>query len=98
MDPNATLARIREVLQEMEVFPSPALAQELTELTRALDEWLSRGGFLPMPWVQLTSVVACSVSGCDAEVDTSEAGRELHLCATHVAQGQAMFAGVEEEA
>ncbi len=60
MDPNATLKRIREVSKSItEIFDSEHihegnkildLASELAELTTALDEWLSKGGFFPRDW------------------------------------------------
>jgi hypothetical protein len=45
MDPNATLAAIRELLAS----DTPDVI-ELAELMEALDMWLSRGGFLPTDW------------------------------------------------
>jgi hypothetical protein len=47
MDPNATLEQIRVLL----VFgDNEAVADELAELVSSLDEWLSKGGFLPQEW------------------------------------------------
>jgi hypothetical protein len=51
MDPNATLARIRQlttigkthVLKEDE-------STELVDLISALDEWIVKGGFFPRDW------------------------------------------------
>lgn len=43
MDPNAVLAEIRAYVKDDE---SP-----LAEAVIALDEWMSRGGFLPDAWV-----------------------------------------------
>lgn len=56
MDVNATLARIRVLTgwfldsdhERSGDFISNAL--ELAELNAALDEWLSRGGFVPDAW------------------------------------------------
>lgn len=45
MDPNATLAAIREITGRDE-HADP----ELAELVDALDQWLSKGGFLPAAW------------------------------------------------
>ena len=54
MDPNATLARIREIVRALNAASPPQdvapLAFELAELTEALDDWLSAGGFLPTGW------------------------------------------------
>jgi len=60
MDPNATLKRIREISKRItEILNSECihagnemldLASELAELTTALDEWLSKGGFFPRDW------------------------------------------------
>lgn len=50
MDPNTTLADIRE---SAEVFLSGAndeRAVALAEAVIALDEWLTKGGFLPADW------------------------------------------------
>jgi hypothetical protein len=60
MDPNATLKRIREISKRITgILDSEYihagnemldLASELAELTTALDEWLSKGGFFPRDW------------------------------------------------
>lgn len=56
MDPNETLARIRQLIDTefRDVENSPAVSRprlaELTEHFRALDDWLSRGGFPPEAW------------------------------------------------
>jgi hypothetical protein len=52
MDPNATLARIRAlVAQARDRGPLDGDdAEELAALVEALDEWLTRGGFLPVDW------------------------------------------------
>lgn len=55
MDLNATLRRIRTILAK---YPEPLpgdteweeAMEELADLTRALDEWLTGGGFLPIEW------------------------------------------------
>lgn len=54
MDPNATLAEMREQMDTVfggnaELFEEAAV--RLAELGASLDEWLSRGGFLPDDWV-----------------------------------------------
>lgn len=47
MDPNETLRRLRELcaLDNCRLF-----AEEIADLFEALDQWLSKGGFLPEPW------------------------------------------------
>ena len=49
MDPNATLARIRELTDPGTVIGHDEGA-ELAELVEALDRWLTRGGPLPEAW------------------------------------------------
>lgn len=52
MDPNETLRRIRELSRRI-LDDGPLndhVNEELAELCEALDEWLSRGGFLPKAW------------------------------------------------
>lgn len=52
MDPNATLTELRALTaanQDRE-FVSDHVCARIIELTAALDEWLSRGGFLPTAW------------------------------------------------
>ena len=51
MDPNATLKRIRQIIAEGDD-GSESLTEELPELVEALDEWLSKGGFLPLEWAK----------------------------------------------
>jgi hypothetical protein len=53
MDPNATLAEIREITslhQQGEIADALDSFDRLAELTFALDEWISKGGFLPAAW------------------------------------------------
>jgi hypothetical protein len=59
MDPNATLARLRHMVESVQggaYRESEAVANldELTELVAALDGWLSRGGFLPSDWERVS--------------------------------------------
>lgn len=49
MDPDATLTKIRELVSMLVDHPGEP-TRELAELAEALDEWLSRGGFLPEAW------------------------------------------------
>lgn len=52
MDPNATLASLREMIAEInDGKPAgSATAVRFAELVEALNEWLERGGFLPTDW------------------------------------------------
>jgi len=60
MDQNANLAEQREIVARIliqdEDSPywntgdSEGDAMRLAELTQAMDEWLTRGGFLPVDW------------------------------------------------
>lgn len=54
MDPDETLREIRDLTQRIEDTNDESetfdLAAALTERVRALDEWLSKGGFPPAGW------------------------------------------------
>jgi hypothetical protein len=57
MDPNATLAAIRELVKQIDNTDRGSanidlvdLALDLIELIDGLDQWLSKGGFLPSAW------------------------------------------------
>jgi hypothetical protein len=54
MDPNEALRRIRAAIADLQSAESSSAvsvaADELAEHTQALDEWMSRGGFLPTAW------------------------------------------------
>lgn len=54
MDPNQTLVEMRELIAKMtEGLYPPAMiaaAGELAEKFKALDYWMSRGGFAPEDW------------------------------------------------
>jgi hypothetical protein len=68
MDPNANLARQRELSQEILTIVDQCsddgeftedqelelvhLAANLAEHVQALDEWITRGGFLPEGWAK----------------------------------------------
>lgn len=53
MDPNAALAEIREITAHiLDGKPDSGQALRLAELSEALDEWLSKGGFLPSAWAR----------------------------------------------
>jgi hypothetical protein len=53
MDPNAALELIRRLVKESDTCTdnqAPHLLEQLAVAVDGLDEWLSRGGFLPDPW------------------------------------------------
>ena len=60
MDPNTRLAELRELVTmvalsggDMErTEPYPQAALELAEKFEELDEWITKGGFLPAAWQQ----------------------------------------------
>ena len=60
MDPNATLAEIRQLVQAVadgDTTNEDALA--LAAKFDELDEWLSTGGFIPKSWDTLPSESKC---------------------------------------
>lgn len=56
MDPNATLAVIRDLQNELasteDHITAHEIADELSGAIASLDYWLSNGGFLPEDWQQ----------------------------------------------
>ena len=54
MDPNEALKNARAlaaaILKDGETWDSATRAEELANAFEALDEWLSKGGFLPEAW------------------------------------------------
>lgn len=56
MDPNATLEEIRQIIQRADNECAAgndlqlADAHRLLDCVQALDEWISKGGFLPKAW------------------------------------------------
>ena len=55
MDPNATLEHIRDLAGVLRMYNgNPASkADELVDAINDLDEWLSKGGFLPDDWQEV---------------------------------------------
>lgn len=56
MDPNAALARIRELMSppvgmRITAYERGQRTSEMYRLVADLDEWLSKGGFLPSAWL-----------------------------------------------
>ena len=50
MDPNATLARLRDLLGEHDKPISVDEIDEVSTLFEALDDWMSDGNFPPTAW------------------------------------------------
>ena len=51
MDPNTNLKDQRDIIARIDTGEVDSyLFDRLIELTRALDEWLTNGGFLPSSW------------------------------------------------
>ena len=54
MDPDAALAQMREAIETLWAAKSSvaaaAAADSIAEHAAALDQWLSKGGFLPAAW------------------------------------------------
>jgi hypothetical protein len=56
MDPDACLeeirAKIKQINDEQDDMAALVMLPELTELVEALDEWISKGGYLPKGWTK----------------------------------------------
>lgn len=56
MDPNETLRLLRLTIAQLRVDADPdvrqAHAYEIAEYAESLDEWISKGGFLPLAWAR----------------------------------------------
>jgi hypothetical protein len=50
MDPDATLARIRELVVDVQAHSTSEPALDLADQIEALDSWMSRNGFAPIAW------------------------------------------------
>ena len=56
MDPNANLEELRALVRagneahDNGEAPAPEDSERMVELVSSLDEWLSKGGFLPKAW------------------------------------------------
>lgn len=75
MDPNETLRRIRSLVLMIEKDVTAENAQELAELTRALDGWMSKGGFAPTEW-QCGALRAAERMACTNSMEAQEWPRE----------------------
>lgn len=60
MDPNETLRLLRLTIKQYHVDTDPfvraAHGREIAEYFESLDEWISKGGFLPDAWTRTTAV------------------------------------------
>jgi hypothetical protein len=54
MDPNETLRLLRANVAREQDGRDGSHAEEICEYFQALDEWISKGGFLPAEWVSET--------------------------------------------
>ena len=55
MDPDEALGRMREIVAEFDRSDDTARAgdcEELVDLVRGVDDWMSRGGFAPTAWTR----------------------------------------------
>lgn len=50
MDPNATLAEIRDLYKRVLDGEDETYATDLAEAIESLDRWITDGGFLPKNW------------------------------------------------
>jgi hypothetical protein len=50
MDPDATLADIRHTVREYEAGRTDLDFEEFLSLVDSLDQWITKGGFLPASW------------------------------------------------
>jgi hypothetical protein len=55
MDPDAALAQIRELIADQQTHNelNDTDTDRLVELIDSLDEWMTKGGFLPTEWSAL---------------------------------------------
>jgi predicted ArsR family transcriptional regulator len=58
VDPNEVLRRAREAAELI------GHEQDLVEAFRALDEWITAGGFLPDAWTRRRGIVQLQLSQC----------------------------------
>lgn len=50
MDPDETLRQLRDLFGEHDKDPTLSELRDAMDLFESLDDWLSRGGFLPSAW------------------------------------------------
>lgn len=84
MDPNETLRLIRELGNELvrDGCHDPNATEELIDLFGVLDEWLSKGGFLPDAWVPNTATLVGHLldKGGAWDESTHESGCQCAVC------------------
>jgi hypothetical protein len=78
MDINATLQEIRGLIDSNDELDRDRLAY----LVEALDEWMSRGGFLPVEWKKKRDVYATYAPCCNIFLKGRHLPGEVHytLC------------------
>ena len=67
MDPTAALSEIRRMLRDEEW--DEETVQDILGHVRALDEWLSGGGFLPEQWARQDEPKRPVCQGCGTRID-----------------------------
>ncbi len=50
MDPDETLKQIRATISSLKNVETNQSVDELIELVEVLDDWMVKGGFLPIDW------------------------------------------------
>jgi len=78
MDPNATLQEIRSLIDSENEYDRDRLAY----LVDVLDEWMSKGGFLPVEWKKKRDVYATYAPCCNIFLKGRRLPGEVHdaLC------------------
>lgn len=88
MDPDAALAKLRGLLAEVVINEGrdPGEATVVAEVFEGLDQWLSRGGFLPQAWaarvVNLEQALALERENAD-RLDRELAGEKRYIRMLH---------------
>jgi len=79
MDPNATLQEIQGLVGSNYAFDRDRLAY----LVDVLDEWMSKGGFLPVEWKKKRDVYATYAPCCDILLRGRRLPGEVHDALCH---------------
>lgn len=86
MDPNEALRLLRLTIKQMRVDEDPGVraahAAEIAEYAEALDEWLSKGGFMPADWRGESdySCAECGTTDATTFVVTFTEGSRTEVC------------------